>query len=95
MILFKSIYKQAILNETKTTTMRVWKRNRCKAGTICKTNIGINLFIDSVETIAISDITDQMALADGFDSSQELITCLHETYTRLPDVLTLIKFHIA
>ena len=94
MLLFKKIYKDAILNGTKTTTVRSWKRNICKTGSSEMTNLGIRLFIESVDHITVNDITDDMARADGFDSSEALITRLHETYKNLPDVLTLVKFHV-
>lgn len=94
MILFKSIFRAALLDGSKTTTLRVWNRRLVEPGTTVKTNLGISLWIEAVEDIALTSIDDAIARADGFESAETLITCLREIYPMLPSLLTLIRFQI-
>lgn len=74
--------------------MRVWKKNLVKEGTVRTTNLGIKLFIESVSSLRVDEITDAHAVADGFTNREALIERLKTTYPDLPPVLTLLKFHV-
>jgi len=78
MILFKKQFKEKILNGEKYTTIR--KRFFYKKNNIIKTNLGINLYIEDIKKIKLSNITDAMALADGFSEKKSLINCLKDFY---------------
>lgn len=95
MILFKERFRSALLDASKTTTLRAWKRRLAKPGSVAKTNLGIDLWIDSVEEIPLTAINDAIAKVDGFESAETLMACLREIYPALPTTLTLIRFRLA
>lgn len=92
MLWFKAIYRDAILTGTKTTTIRAWHTRRCRAGRIYQTNLGIRLLIESVERIALADITDEIARADGLRDRADVVRALRDCYAVLPETLTLVRF---
>jgi len=94
-ILFKERFRSALLDGSKSTTLRTWKKRLAKPGTVAKTNLGVNLFVESVEQIPLEAIDDAIARADGFDSVESLMICLREIYPALPATLTLIRFRLA
>ena len=95
MILFKERFRAALLDGTKTTTLRAWKRRLVKPGAEAKTNLGVTLWVESIEEIALTAIDDTIAAADGFESAEALLICLREIYPALPATLTLIRFRLA
>ena len=94
-ILFKERFRSALLDGSKTTTLRAWKRRLAKPDAPAKTNLGINLWIESVEEIPLTAIDDAIAKADGFESTESLMVCLRDIYPALPATLTLIRFRLA
>jgi hypothetical protein len=94
MLLFKAKFRDALLSGAKTTTLRSWKSRRVRPNTIRKTNLGILLFIHSVETIQLVDITDDHARNDGFSDRESLMAELRAIYPFLPETLTLITFSL-
>lgn len=95
MILFKERFRQSLMDGSKITTLRAWKQRLAKPGAIAKTNLGINLWVESIEDIRLDAIDDAIAKGDGFDSAEALMVCLREIYPVPPDVLTLIRFRLA
>lgn len=95
MILFKERFRQSLLDGSKTTTLRAWKRRLAKPGGIARTNLGIILWVESVEDIRLDAVDDAIAKGDGFESAEALMVCLREIYPNPPNVLTLIRFRVA
>lgn len=95
MILFKERFRSALLDGSKSTTLRAWKKRLAKPGVVAKTNLGINLFVESVEELPLGAIDDAIARADGFESAEALMICLREIYPALPATLTLVRFRLA
>lgn len=95
MILFKERFRQDLLSGAKTTTLRDWKRRLAKPGAIAQTNLGIPLFVESVEAIQLDAIDDNIAKADGFESTAALMECLRGIYPVLPETLALVRFRVA
>lgn len=95
MILFKGRFRQSLLDGSKTTTLRAWKRRLAKPGAVAKTNLGISLWVESIEDIRLDAIDDAIAKGDGFESAEALMVCLREIYPALPATLTLIRFRLA
>jgi len=94
-ILFKKKFAPAILDGSKTTTLRSWKRHMVKPGEVASSNLGIKLSIKSVEKISANAITDAHARADGFSDRAALISELRAIYPELPATLTLVTFSVA
>jgi len=95
MILFKAKFKPGLLDGSKTTTLRAWKRNLAKAGQVSKTNLGVDLAIHEISRIRLEEITDAHAVADGFLCRGALMEELKKFYPTMPDTLTLIRFSLA
>lgn len=94
MLPFKQRFRAAILDGSKTTTLRAWSRQRLAPGQIVTTNLGIRLRIESVELVALSLLTDEHARSDGFVNRAALLSELRAIYQTLPPVLTLIRFSL-
>jgi hypothetical protein len=79
-ILFKRRFIDAIRRGDKTTTLRRWKSCRLHAGDRARV-MGLGwLNILSCEKIALKDLTEADALADGFKSLKDLQKTLAQIY---------------
>jgi hypothetical protein len=96
MLLFKGKYREALLDGSKTTTLRSWKNRRCSAGQTVRTNLGIWLSIEEVSDLALTDIDDAIAQADGYPDASSVLASLKSIYgDSLPATLTLVRFALA
>lgn len=94
MLLFKAKYREAILDGTKTTTLRAWKRPLVRAGRDYRTNHGDLLHVESVEIVALDALDDTIAQADGFGDAGALLDALRSIYSTLPASLYLVRFSV-
>ncbi|MDB5298123.1 MAG: hypothetical protein JWO31_4106 [Phycisphaerales bacterium] len=79
-LFFKKPLQDAILLGRKVTTIRRWDRPRVRAGgRAWAAGVGW-LAVDAVETVALADLTEADAAADGFDSLAALLAVLRELY---------------
>ena len=79
MLLMKKAFFDAIRSGRKATTVRFWKHQMVRAGEV-HTMPGLGkVRIDDVRKIALSELTDDDAVADGFESAAELIAALPAT----------------
>lgn len=80
MLLFRKKYLDAIRSGRKTQTVRLWKYRRMRSGQ--KSYIpGVGrIRVISVEAVAVDDLTDEDAAADGFPNVQTLRGELAEIY---------------
>ena len=72
MLLFKKRFLDDIRAGRKTQTIRVWKVRHMRAGQLSYTRGVGYLRIDSVDEIALDELTDADASPDGFSSVQDL-----------------------
>ncbi len=68
MLLFKKKFLAAIREGTKTQTIRLWKRRMMKAGQRSYIPGAGYICIESVEQVALDDLTEEDAVRDGFDT---------------------------
>lgn len=79
-LLFKKQFAPAILSGDKTTTLRRWKSPRVRPGTKAIA-LGIGwLNILACDPINLKDLTEDDALADGFESLEDLLKTLARLY---------------
>ena len=79
-LFFKGHFQQAIREGRKQTTIRRWNKPRMAAGdqAFCP---GLGwLVIQSVECVQLDQLTDDHALADGFESHATLLDALSALY---------------
>jgi hypothetical protein len=80
LIFFDKRYVQAILRGEKTTTLRRWKSRRVRpGGRALAPGVGW-LKILACDPVALSDLTEADAQADGFGSLKELFETLAQIY---------------
>lgn len=80
MLFFKKPLQDAVLAGRKVTTIRRWDRPRVRAGgRAWAPGVGW-LAVDAVEPVALAELTDADAVADGFDSLPVLLAVLRELY---------------
>jgi hypothetical protein len=96
-IFFKSEFFGLIKAGKKTSTIRAWKRCLLKEGDIVCVNFDKQflLQIQEIRRILLSDVSDDIAHADGFDSVTDLKTKLTEIYPGIDletFALTLIRY---
>ncbi len=84
MLLFKKRFLPAILSGRKTQTIRLWKHRRMRSGQRSYIPGVGRIHVEAVEEIKLTDLTDEDAQADGFDSADALRTELLRIY---PDEL--------
>lgn len=83
MLLMKKKYFDAIRAGTKTTTLRYWQCCRIKAGSVHAVPGLGRVFVESVQVVNDTDLTDADAQADGFQSLRQLRRALAEIYSPL------------
>ena len=85
MLLMKKAFFDAIRSGRKATTVRFWKHQMVRPGEV-HTMPGLGkVRIDDVRKLALSELTDADAVADGFESAAELIAALKRIYPTLGD----------
>ena len=80
MILFRPEHVEPILAGRKTQTRRIWKRSRCKVGSIhlAKTKMLSKDYFARLKILAVyqedlGDISEEDARAEGYDDSIEYL----------------------
>jgi hypothetical protein len=68
MLLFKKKFLDAIRQGTKTQTIRLWTHRMMRAGQRSYIPGAGYIRIESVEQVALEELTEEDALRDGFDS---------------------------
>lgn len=74
-ILFKRKFLDLIISGKKTQTIRNWKNTKIQIGEVVEaTNIkdGVNIIINSINKKKFSEVTEEEAILDGFQSLKEL-----------------------
>ncbi len=80
MLLFKKKFLDAVLNGTKTQTVRLWKHRLMRSGQRSYTP-GIGpIRILQVEAVEIDQLSDADALPDGFPDAKSLKRELRDIY---------------
>ncbi len=72
MLLFKKKFLPAIRRGDKTQTIRLWKFRRMRSGQRSYIPGAGYIRVDSVESIALDQLTDEDARPDGFGTADEL-----------------------
>lgn len=86
MLLFKKKFLEAIRTGRKTQTVRVWKRRYVRAGQISYTPGVGRIRILAIEEVDLSELDEQDARRDGFDSVEQLVDEIRSLYAeRLDD----------
>ena len=70
-------------------TIRIWQRLQVKVGGRYQMDDG-HIVVDSIETIAVTDVTDDLARESGFDSVEDLMGVARHGSG---DTVFLIRFH--
>lgn len=98
-LLFKGKYIELIEKGLKSQTIRLLKKQCYKVGQeITATNFRhkLKLKITRVYQKRLDEITKKEALADGFNSREDLISAIQKTYNKNNALFTIIKFkHIS
>jgi hypothetical protein len=82
-LFFKKPLQDAILAGRKRTTIRRWTYARVRAGgRAWAAGVGW-LAVDAVEPVDLAAMTDQDAVADGFDALPALLAALNACYPNL------------
>ncbi len=80
MLLFKKKFLPAILAGEKTQTIRLWKHRHMRAGQRSYVpGIGA-ISVESVDPVALEDLTDADAVPDGFATADALRAELNAIY---------------
>ena len=83
MLLMKKTFFGAIRRGEKTVTLRFWRRQMVRVGEQ-HTIPGLGrVRIEAVREVALSELTDPDAAADGFASLDELLAALRKMYPAL------------
>jgi hypothetical protein len=81
-LFFKRVYQEAIRAGRKHTTIRRWGRPMVSAGRRAfSPGLGW-LMIDAVDTVALEELDDRDAKADGFETAADMRKLLAELYPR-------------
>ncbi|MFO0899058.1 MAG: ASCH domain-containing protein [Pirellulales bacterium] len=72
MLLFKKKFLPAIRAGEKTQTIRLWKHRRMRAGQRSYVPGVGHIVVETVERVALADLTDEDARRDGFATAGEL-----------------------
>src|SRR5262245_12920585 len=80
MLLFKKQFLPAIRAGRKTQTVRLWKHRRMRAGQQSYIPGAGYIDVAAVDEVCIDELTDEDAVADGFESVTSLRTALREIY---------------
>ena len=80
MLLMKKEFFDAIRRGDKTTTVRLWRHRRVRPGAV-HTVPGLGkVRIEDVQTVALAELTESDAAADGFASLADLRAALARMY---------------
>jgi len=80
MLLMKKRFFDAVRSGAKTTTLRYWRRCMVRPGRV-RTVPGLGkVHINSAEPVDPSDLTENHARADGFESVGALLEALNALY---------------
>jgi hypothetical protein len=79
-LLFKKKFMPAIRSGDKTQTIRLWQHCRMKSGQRSYIPGAGYIRVHSVEPVELSELTDDDALPDGFDSADSLRAELSSLY---------------
>lgn len=82
MLLFKKKFLDAIRMGRKTQTIRVWKVRHMRAGQLSYIPGVGYIRVDTVDEVALNELTDEDAIPDGFSSVQDLRAEIERLYTR-------------
>ena len=83
MLLMKKVFFDAIRRGHKTMTVRLWRHQMVRAGQV-HTIPGLGrVRIEAVREVALSELTEADAAADGFASADEMVTAMKEIYPAL------------
>lgn len=72
MLLFKKKFLPAIRRGEKTQTIRLWKHRRMRSGQRSYVPGAGPIRVHTVEPVELTELTDEDALRDGFDSAKAL-----------------------
>jgi hypothetical protein len=79
-LLFKKAFLPAIRAGRKTQTVRLWKHRRMRAGQQSYIPGAGHIDVEAVDEVRVEELTDDDALADGFDSAAALRAALWAIY---------------
>jgi hypothetical protein len=82
MLLFKKQFLQAIREGRKTQTIRLWKRRMFRAGQRSYIPGAGYIRIESVDVVALDELTEEDARRDGFESLVALRREIDRLYPR-------------
>lgn len=83
MLLMKKVFFDAIRRGAKTVTLRLWRHQMVRPGQV-HTIPGLGrVRIEAVREVALSELTEADAAADGFASVGELLAALKKMYPAL------------
>ncbi len=80
MFAFKKEYKPLILSGRKTQTVRIWKRCWLREGQVVNSPYLGKLRIESVTELKLSDLTQEDARLDGFETKAQMLDALRRIY---------------
>jgi len=80
MLLMKKRFFKGIRSGVKTTTLRFWRWCHLRAGTVQSVPGLGKVRIDAAQPVEVSELTDEDARADGFESLAGLACALNELY---------------
>jgi len=72
MLLFKKKFLEAILSGRKTQTIRLWPRPQFRCGQRSYIPGAGYIWIESVESVELNELTDEDAVPDGFETADAL-----------------------
>jgi hypothetical protein len=76
----KKEYFDAIRGGRKTTSLRFWSRTMVRAGSVHRLCGAEKLRVLNVEQIAMGELGEQDAIADGFDGLRSLLAAVRRLY---------------
>ncbi len=80
MLLFKKKFLPAIRAGEKTQTIRLWRHRRMRAGQRSYVPGVGHILVETVESVALADLTDEDARRGGFASAADLRQELAKLY---------------
>jgi hypothetical protein len=88
-MVFTKRLREGVRRETIRCSIRIWTRPHVKVGGRYRMDEGY-IVVDSIEPIAITDVTSDLARESGFDSVDELLQIARHGSG---DKVFLIRFH--
>lgn len=80
MLMMKKVYFEVIRSGLKTTTLRYWRWRRVRAGSVHNVRGLGKLRIDDICEVALSELAQADARADGFENTRALGEALEAMY---------------